>query len=523
MTQPMTPERFRERQDVERRVESFDALAAVTAVELEVPPPVEEVIVKERGKAPKLSAEAFELARQVYYLQQGSLADAARAIIASELSDTSDVTKVRERLQNWWRRERWPKRPHAAMVTIRDANHDGGLYRGRLCKGETTGRAAAPAGTPCRQTALDDSDYCPQHDPRPEYVERRRQLALRFRDRRLADQVPLEPFQRWCDTERKRLLEAARSSGRRIHPNNEGWGLLAEKLGIDISQLTRYALGYRKRGKLVTEIRAKTVVRYLSKAGVTFRDVYGFDPPTVERGVGKTCPECGGSKNSGSKTCRRCWEASLGEPCPYVNRAREVCGVPTRHESGLCAAHRRIVERVPRSRTGRASFVTAPMLILATEEYVEGISSLSWVASAMWDVNAAGVCDVFTRRSSLASALVKQFRKRGWRTVDDVSRANAELVAEHGSVPWPRERGDAPPEAAALIPFEPFLRWLRERHGELGSFAALSRRIRMNPDNLSRWIRGPERKATVRRATVDAALEQWGDGVVFADLYGGGA
>lgn len=514
-----TAEQFRERQDVERRVGALDAIAAVGAVELEVPPPVLEIIVKERGKAPLLSAEAFELARQVYYLQQGSLADAARAIIATDLSDTGNVTTVRERLQTWWRRERWPKRPHAAMVTIRDANHDGGLHRGRLCKGTTTGRAAAPAGTPCRQTALVDSDYCPQHDPRPEYVERRRQLGLKFRDKRLADQVPLAPFQRWCDRERRRLLAEARSSEKRVHPNAEGWGMLAERLGI--SQLTRYALGYRKRGKEVTEIRASTVERYLAKVDVTFRDVYGFDPPAIERGKGNACPECGGRKNPGSTTCRPCWETSIGKPCPYVNRAGRLCGTPAKHESGYCGAHRRILERVPRPRTGRASFVTVPMLILATEEYVEGMPNLSWVANCMWDVNAAGVCDVFKSRRSLASALVKQFRKRGWKSLAVVRQAKAELVAEHGPVEWPEGRGEVPLETAGMVPFEPFLEWLRERHAELGSYAKLSRRIRVNPDNLSRWLQGAEEKTTVRRATVEVALEHWGDGTRFADLYVG--
>lgn len=516
-----TPEQFRERQDVERRVGALDAIAAVSAVELDVPPPVVEVVVKERGKAPKLSAEAFELARQVYYLQQGSLADAARAIIAANLSDVDDVTTVRERLQNWWRRERWPKRPHAAMVTIRDANNDGGLYRGRLCKGVTTGRAAAPAGTPCRQTALADSDYCPQHDPRPEYVERQRRLVLKFRDSRLADQVPLAPFQRWCDRERRRLLAQARSSGRRVHPNNEGWGLLAERLQIDLSQLTRYAKGYRKRGKMVTEIRARTVVAYLDNVDVTFEDIYGFPPPAIARGKGKVCPNCGGAKNPESKTCRPCWENSIGEPCPYVNRRGEVCGTPAKHESGFCAAHRRIVERVPRPRTGKPSFVTIPMLILAGEEYIEAMPNLAWVAAAMWDLNAGGVCDVFKSEKSLRGSLTKQFRKRGWTSVEAVRAGRAELVAKHGPVEWPKGRDEISIQTAGMVPFEPFLEWLRARHTELGSFAKLSRRIRMNPDNLSRWIRGAEEKSTVRRATVEAALEHWADGTTFADLYTG--
>lgn len=74
-------------------------------------------------------------------LQHGTLADAARAIVAADLADTQDVTVVRERLQTSWARERWPKRSTRATFEIRDTTHDGGLYRSpRLCVGETSGK-----------------------------------------------------------------------------------------------------------------------------------------------------------------------------------------------------------------------------------------------------------------------------------------------------------------------------------------------------------------------------------------------
>jgi hypothetical protein len=54
----------------------------------------------------------------------------------------------------------------------------------------------------------------------------------------------------------------------------------------------------------------------------------------------------------------------------------------------------------------------------------------------------------------------------------------------------------------------------------MGSYKALSERVGINPDNISKWLRAvPAKKVTVRRATVDQALIYWGDGTTFADLY----
>jgi hypothetical protein len=156
------------------------------------------------------------------------------------------------------------------------------------------------------------------------------------------------------------------------------------------------------------------------------------------------------------------------------------------------------------------------MLILATSAYSE-LANLAWVARRMWAANAAGVCDAFKTQKSLASGLAKQFRKHGWTSAADAASAHRDLVAAHGDVPWPERDGEV--EAAGLVPFAPFARWLSERHTELGSYKQLDKRIAMNPDNISKWLRGTPPKTTVRRATVDAALARWGDGTTFDDLY----
>jgi hypothetical protein len=119
----------------------------------------------------------------------------------------------------------------------------------------------------------------------------------------------------------------------------------------------------------------------------------------------------------------------------------------------------------------------------------------------------------------LAGSLVKQFRKRAWSTAADAASAHVALVAEHGEVSWPQRDGQVELEAAGMVPFAPFAEWLTARQEELGSYAQLARRVRMNPDNISKWLRGVVEKTTVRRATVDQALDAWGDGTTFTDLY----
>lgn len=524
-TRGRTAEEHTAGQAAARRAGALQALtgALQEAAALEIPPPVTNIVRRKLGVAPKLPAEAFELARQVYYLHHGTMMDCARSVIDAGLSDTEDLVMVKERLGTWWEREEWPKRATLQTFAIRDANHDGGLYRSpRICVGEATGSGPAPKGKKCPQSALNDSEYCFHHDPRAEYVKARRIQAARLAEARGFDMVPIAPLQRWMDDERKRLLAQARTAGR-VHPNNVGWCLLARAMHLDQSVIGRMLQGKHNGGATragrgpTDTIRASTVVRYLEPTGVAFRDIYGFDPPARSDERPLICPRCGSRKNHASKVCRGCHEAE-GSPCSYVNRRGKRCNVTTTHESGVCAKCRRITERVHKPRFGRAGYVSVPMLILATGEYRD-LPNLAWVARRMWAANAAGVRDVFKSQKVLASSLVKQFRRREWSSTADASRAHTALVAEHGEVPWPEQSGQVELEAAGMVPSAPFAQWLAERRDELGSYAQLARRIHMNPDNLSTWLQGTVPKTTVRRATVDRALEAWGDGTTFKDLY----
>lgn len=521
----MTPEEHAARQAAARRAGALEALggAMEKSAVLVVPPPVTRVVARKWGVAPKLPAEAFELAREVYYLQHGTMTDCARSVIDAGLSDTGALEVVRDRLRTWWEREGWPKRETVQTFAIRDASHDGGLYRSkRICVGKATGSGPAPKGKKCPQSALPDSEYCFHHDPRPEYVEARRVQARRLAEARGLDMVAIEPLRRWMVGERERLLAQARAAGR-VHPNNTGWCLLARAMRVDQTVIGRMMQGTHNGGSTragrgpTDTIRASTVLRYLEPTGVVFSDIYGFDPPPQRDGQRLRCPRCGSPKNHESKVCRGCYEAE-GSPCSYVNQCGKRCNVLTRHESGVCTKCRRITERVHKPRLGGRSFVSVPMLILATGEYRD-IPNMAWVARRMWAANAAGVRDVFNSQTVLAGSLVKQFRKRAWSTAADAASAHVALVAEHGEVSWPQRDGQVELEAAGMVPFAPFAEWLTARQEELGSYAQLARRVRMNPDNISKWLRGVVEKTTVRRATVDQALDAWGDGTTFTDLY----
>jgi hypothetical protein len=514
------------RQTARRRVKALGIISAVSAgpQTLEVPPPVVEVVPRKRGVAPKLPAAAFELARQVYFLQHGTMRQCARAVIASGLSDSNDTVIVTERLKTWWAREEWPSRSTLETFRLRDANHDGGLYRGtRTCVGEATGSGPAPKGKQCTQTALPDSDYCYHHDPREEYVQARIEQAKLLAAARRADMVDIAPLRAWMEHERVRLLEQARAGGR-VHPNNTGWGLLATAINVDLSVIGRMMKGTHNGGAAragrgpTNQIRASTVVRYLEPTSTTFRDIYGFEPPARGHGgAHHTCPQCGERKYHQSKLCRNCHEGQ-GVQCSYVNTAGRRCRITTTHASGCCFKCRQIVERDHKPRTGRPTWVSAPMLILAAGEYSEQ-PNLAWVARRMWAENAAGVREVFKSQKSLASGLVKQFRKREITSVAAARAMQQALIAEHGAIAWPQGTQAVELEVAGLVPFVPFKAWLAERVAELGSYSQLAQRIHMNPDNISKWLRGVVEKTTVRRATVDQALSAFGAGTTFADLY----
>lgn len=535
---PRTIEEFTEDRTVRRLAGALDALDAALADDpLEPPPPLQPddlIPPGNRGVRPKLPLEALELARQVYYLQHANFRECARAIIAAGLSDTDDVVQVTERLQTFWRRMRWQKRSSRSMIALRDVNNGGGLYRGdRVCKGKASGNGRAPKGKPCELTPVNDSDYCFQHDPRPEYAEiRRRQGEILARSRE-ADMVPVEPFQRWCERKRRAMLADAQAAGT-AHPNQRGWRLLADLLHLDASSMGRIMDGRHNGGRMRKGegpsrlIRATTVARYLEPAGVTFQDVYGYDPPEAGFRSYLVCPKCSGRKEAGSETCRACFEATRGELCTYVNLTNGVrCNVHTKHESGVCQKHRRVLERRanPRPRPGREPFLTPPMVIAALGEYRD-VPVHQWVSARLWQYDAAGVRSAYLSQKSLVGALVKYFAKRGWRTADDAARAYDELVAEHGPQPFPTEPVDGLADVA-MIPAAPFVEWLTAHAEEAGSYKALAQITGASADKVSKWIRGVgvgAGKTTVRRFTVERALEGWnrayGTTTTFTDLYG---
>lgn len=523
-----SPEAFGEQQEAARQARSLDAVAAAIeeASQIEVPPPVTEIVERKRGVLPKLGVDALELARQVYYLQYGSTRDAARAIIAAGLSDTDDLTQVSERLQTWWKRERWPKRRFAVTIAIRDANHQGGLYRGRLCKGAATGCGPAPKGKPCAQTVLADSDYCYHHDPRPEYEARRRESGIRMARSRDRDLVPLEPFAEWCARRREQLLKSLRIRGVQVDPKDRGWKALANEMGVNYAGLWRTINKPKRQGRDNT-VRATTIARYLANLDVTFEDIYGFERP-AGRGDHHTCSKCGGYKEHNAKQCRDCHDA-LGEPCPYVNARNETCGTLTESESGYCAPHRRIVEgqeeraRNPQPKKYRKGKLNDTLLMAyALDEYLR-CSSAEWVAAKMWAANVDDVCSKYARRRTLAAQIIKQFvasglidreggRAVGRPNVEKLQAKLLELVAKHGPISWP----SAPaPTGMKEVPSGPFLAWLEQRRTEVpGYHHGLNERFGCDVRQMVK-----RRLPMVKRSTVERALAGW-DGTTFDDLYG---
>lgn len=529
-----------------RHVNALDRLDEVLARPLEIPPPVTEVRKSATGTLPLLSAEAIELARQVYYLHHGSLSAAARAILAAGLAgeiDSEDpVALVANRLKTWWRRERWPKRPVKDTFLLRDAQAGGGLFRGRPCAGVGTGNGSLKRGQPCGQSALSDSEFCFQHDPRPEYVERRRVIGERFARARLRGLVDVGPFRDWLVSQQKRLLDEAAGG---VHFNQRGGSLLANWLGVDQSPLLRVIerghTSARSEVRSPGRIRAATVVAWLERSGTTFRDLYGFDPPPARDLSGETCPECGGRRSSGSQRCRDCYERSRAQ-CAYVNRRGERCQVFTAHESGCCSKCRRMLERRARpklpSRRGRKSAVSARMLMLAAIAYLQ-LPRFGVVARRLWAANAAGCREEFRSVESLEGSLVNAFRRQGWTLGGDLRRSGssrdevllavgeglAELEAEHGEIEFPAVRVAASEVLGAEIPIGPFRDWLTARHAEAGTFKALSERVGIADDRVAMLInrRGAGgRQTVVLRSTVERALELWGEGETLDDLYGDG-
>jgi hypothetical protein len=536
---PITAEEHDARLAAQRRTRVLGDVAEALAHELDVPPPVTEVKHSTTGTRPLLGVEALELARRVYYEGYGSFRDCARAIIEAGLCE--DVTRhsqdpetvIGGRLLNWWRRERWPKRPTRHTFALRDAAHEGGLFRsGRLCRGLATGSGPTPKGKPCRQSAMLDSDYCWLHDPRPEYEERRHRIGAHFAARRALDMVPVAPFQDFLEAERERLLAQARARGS-VHHNMRGWRYVSAELGLDASIIGRIMRGTHNGAAMRTgkglqgAIRAKTVRKYLASASVSFEDVYGFEPPVVSDATVSVCPRCGGRKNAVSVVCRACYE-TRGTRCPYVNRYGETCGILTEHPSGYCHKCRRTLsgaKRVNRPyRRGRTSLVEGRTSVLALDEYLRA-PSFEWIACKLW---AAGTSSGYLDRRSLAGGLSKFFVTRG---VDGSAPDYlARLVERHGEPRWPaRDPGLLAENLPALIPFAPFHAWLSDCHATVGgpahgSIKLLSGYVGIDNHSgrLGKMLRGVNhngvRLVFVHRDVVERALRGWGDRTL-VELY----
>jgi hypothetical protein len=140
----------------------------------------------------------------------------------------------------------------------------------------------------------------------------------------------------------------------------------------------------------------------------------------------------------GSKTCRPCYDASIGDPCPYVDRSGRRCDIPAKHESGYCGKHRRIVERVPKPRLGKPTAITPLMLLYALDDRRES-GNLTHAARRLWAIDVDEVRTAFKSHRTLASSLAKRLRKLGWRTEGQIEAGYWVLVAEHGSVEWSEE------------------------------------------------------------------------------------
>lgn len=533
-----TAESYTDAQEAHRLARALEQLGDVAESEqLEVPPPVTNVERLHTGPAPKMPADAYELARQVYYLQHGTLSDAARAILNAGLApDTDKLVVVYGRLQAWWAREGWSKRDTATTFAIRDANFDGGLFRSaRRCKGVTSGKTRAPKGKPCGQNAMADSDYCHQHDPRPEWVQRRREAGEAFTRIRRVDMVPVEPFALWLREQGARLIAEARADGGRIHPNERnGLSRLAHWLDVDTSLLMRAMKGAGTSTAHPREdrtIKAKTIIRYLDGSGVSFRDVYGYDPPGDGAGQYLVCPRCGGPKDHESKTCRACYDADRGERCAYVPSTGRRCRTLTKRPSGYCAKCEQTAFFVPKPKsewTVRPSWWTVERFAYALSEYAT-TPSHQWVGAKMWQRNAAGVRDHYSTLKTLIQQLVREFSKRAIATPEQAAQLYAEYVAEHGDVAWPD--ADLPlPTEVKLVPIGPWRTWLQARVddvGRHGAYKAVGERLTIHPDLVSLYCRGvgagKGASPTVGRKVIERALAAWGDGTTINDLYGGEA
>lgn len=471
----------------------------------EIPARVVEIIPR-RGMTPNLSVEAIELARQTYFERHGTLADAARAIIAADLvDDTGSYAVVYDRLKNWWRRESWPRRSTKNNFRIRDANHEGGLFRGtRLCGGVATGNGLAIAGEPCGETALADSDFCPWHDPRPEYESLRKKRVDRMLEGRRKTLVPVGPLREVLDHHRKRLLAEEQQQENGAHHNSNGVGALARTTGLDASVLVKLLGGQRGTRKPLTVVTVKTAQKCLDPLGEDFETVYGFPPPPGKE-ANLTCPSCGSEKTAAARTCRDCFEKST-----YKNRCRHVtssghrCPVTTDSPSGYCSKCRKQILHV-RVKGHQGRFAHPELVMYALDAHRSNPAAIS-IARRLWLTDAAGARNIYASREALRGELVKLFGKHRWRDGSYAASKSLEcLLANHGPIEWPDP--DEKYLTDGELPSGPFIGWLRVQVAKTGSFKETGELTGLNPDHISRLIRG-KGPDWIRVKTIKAAMNR---------------
>ncbi|MBN8868013.1 MAG: hypothetical protein J0H98_10710 [Solirubrobacterales bacterium] len=514
-----TPGPPEESPDEARRL--ADALAQITAPaegDLQVPPPVVAIEERKVGTKPLLTVEALELARKTYYEQGATLAETARTLLRAEVvADTNDVDKVYGRLQTWWAREGWPRRSMMDTFRIRDANHDGGLFRSnRKCIGVATGNGRAEKGAPCGESPLPDSDYCASHDPRPQYVEARKKAVEKLLAGRKATMVTIGPLaeelERRCELE----LTAAKAAGKKVHHNSTGRGLVAAKIGIDNTAFGRLLGQPRSDGRgPLTHVTVKTVLKCLAPfEDVSFEDLYGHPPP--ESNQCSVCPSCGGRKTPAAKTCRTCHDDStFSQRCRHTTRSGRRCPVTTEHPTGYCSKCRTTIFRV-RVPSTRQSHLH-PKLVLFALDAFQTVPTLAGVARRIWATNAADVRAVYTTRRTLESGLVKTFRNHRWTSCTYAAeQARLRLEVDHGPVAWPEILGDE--DIGGTLQAGPFIGWLRVQVAAAGTFKEAGKRTGLNPDLISQLIRheGPD---WISARVVRSAMARAGSEIPLTHLF----
>jgi hypothetical protein len=135
-----------------------------------------------------------------------------------------------------------------------------------ICKGVKT--QPPGKGKPCQHHALEDSEYCFQHDPR---YEQQRQTATAKMRARLPKQsmLPAAPFVAWL---------------RAIHAELGSWKRVGEHIGLEATQANRWANGKGTNGEPLAQVSRRVVKRSATNAGTTIAAIYGAPASSASGG-----------------------------------------------------------------------------------------------------------------------------------------------------------------------------------------------------------------------------------------------